>query len=153
MSADRQKYYMDQWKQQQEYHSKKAKDFKQRHQLLQTIIVVGALVVPIALNMDGISPFIPTAISLVVALATGLENVYRYGEQWVTFRRTSEMLKREQRMYIARAEAYTGANPFDVFVQRVEGILGEQNQTFVQTQIGDRSSGNRNNMPIPPSGG
>ena len=153
MAAERQKYYMDQWKEQQAYHSRKARAFKQRHQLLQAIIVIGALVVPILLNLDGVPAIIPTLVSVLVAVATGVENVFKYGENWVAFRRTSEMLKREQRMYIARAEAYANANAFDVFVQRVEAILGEQNQTFVQVHAGEGSGQHRTGNPAPPAGG
>ncbi|MCC6614766.1 MAG: DUF4231 domain-containing protein [Anaerolineae bacterium] len=151
MAEERQKYYMDQAREQQEYHSAKAKRYKQSHQMLQVIIVVGALVVPVLLTVEGIPKIVPTLVSILVAIATGLENVFKNGENWLSFRRTSEILKREQRMYLARAAEYAAASPFDVFVQRVEAALSEQNQTFVQSNVGERaSSGRASGAAIPP---
>ena len=151
MAEERQKFYIDQVKQQQEYHSKKAKNYKQNHRILQVIIVVGALTVPVLLTIDGIPTTIPTIVSILVAIATGLENVFKNGENWITFRRTSELIKREQRMFIARAGEYATANPFDVFVQRIEAALSEQNQTFVQSNVSERaSSGRAAGAAIPP---
>jgi len=151
MAEERQKYYIDQAKQQQEYHSQKARRYKRSHQVLQIIIVVGALIVPVLLTVDGVPTIVPTLVSILVAIATGLENVFKYGENWIAFRRTSELIKREQRMYIARAGDYATGNPFDLFVQRIEAALSEQNQTFVQSNVGERMNGGRSSsVAIPP---
>lgn len=153
MAEERQKYYMDQAKQQQEYHSKKAKGYKQSYQFLQVIIVVGAVLVPVLLATPSVPPIVPTVVSIMVAIATGLENVFKNGENWVAFRRTSELIKREQRMYFARAAEYASPNPFDVFVQRVEAVLSEQNQTFVQSSVSEQAStGRASGASIPPGG-
>lgn len=153
MAEERQKYYIDQAKQQQEYHSKKAKSYKRSHQILQIIIVVGALIVPVLLTIDGMPKIVPTLVSILVAIASGFENVFKNGENWIAFRRTSEIIKREQRMFLARAGEYAVSNPFDVFVQRVEATLGEQNQTFVQAHANERLSSTRpSGATIPPGG-
>ncbi|MCA9903170.1 MAG: DUF4231 domain-containing protein [Anaerolineae bacterium] len=151
MAEERQKYYMDQARQQQEYHSQKAKGYKQSYQFLQVIIVVGALIVPVLLATSSIPQIVPVVVSILVAIATGLENVFKNGEKWVSFRRTSELIKREQRMYFARAAEYATSNPFDVFVQRVEVVLSEQNQTFVQSSVKDQMSPARaSGASVPP---
>jgi hypothetical protein len=152
MATDRQKYYFEEWQKQQQYHSKKASQFKQRNQILQTITVLGSLIVPILLGVTDLPVIVPTIVSVVVAIATALENINKYGENWVSFRRTSELLKREHRMYMTRADVYANANAFEVFVQRVENIISEQNETFVAANRASSQEATRLQPPtIPPT--
>jgi Protein of unknown function (DUF4231) len=155
MSTDRQKFYMEQWQNQKDYHSKKAGVFKQRYQLTQAFIVLGSLSVPVMLGMSGIPTWVPTVISLLVAFAAGLENVFKNGENWISFRKTTEMLKREQRMFMARGDVYgaSNQNAFELFVQRVEAILGEQNQIWSNAHRPAENSQAQNSAPIPPGAG
>jgi phage-related minor tail protein len=124
-------YYMKVWQDQQKYHSKKASMFKRNHQILQVVIAVGAVLVPILLGIQGVSPIIPTILSAAVAIATAWENIFKNGDNWRSNRQTSELLKREFRMLKTRSAAYkTADDPFDLFVTNVETILSEQNQMF-----------------------
>jgi hypothetical protein len=131
MATDREQYYIGEWQKQKDYHSKKAGQFKTRYQISQILIVVGSVSVPVLLGISEIPTIVPTLISLMVAILTGLEGISKNGENWVTYRRTSEQLKREQRAYLTRTAEYKDTeSPFDVFVTRVEAILSQQNQSF-----------------------
>jgi hypothetical protein len=153
--TERQKYYLEQWQNQKDYHSKKAGVFKQRYQFSQAFIVLASVVVPVLLTTPGIPSWIPTILSLLVAMAAGLENVFKNGENWIGFRKTSEMLKREHRMYMARGDVYATANQnaFDLFVQRVEAILGEQNQIWGNANRPAENLQGRGGASIPPGVG
>lgn len=152
MSAEREKYYIEEWQKQKDYHSKKAGQFKQRYQITQILIVVGSVSVPVLLGISVMPTIVPTLISLMVAVLTGLEGISKNGENWVTYRRTSEQLKREQRAYLTRTAEYKDVeNPFDVFVTRVEAILSQQNQSFGSiNRPPETMQGNPQNRPIPP---
>lgn len=152
MATDREQYYIGEWQKQKDYHSKKASQFKTRYQITQILIVVGSVSVPVLLSMEGVAQIVPQLVSLVVAILTGLEGISKNGENWVTYRRTSEQLKREQRAYLTRTAEYKDTdNPFDMFVTRVEVILSQQNQSFgTINQPSEMTQSNSQNRPIPP---
>ncbi|MGZ9164721.1 MAG: DUF4231 domain-containing protein [Anaerolineales bacterium] len=86
---------------------------------------------PIILGFPDVPTLVPTILSGLIAVAAGLENVYRYGDNWRTYRQTLEALKREKALFAARAGSYVDpANAFPLFVERVESLLSEETTRY-----------------------
>ena len=100
------------------------------HNLLQLIILAGAVAVPFLLNLS-IEKIIPTIISLVVAVAAAISNYYKFGERSRNNHQTSEAIRREIVWYDLRKGPYLDLEPepaLDLFVNRIEGFRDEHTQ-------------------------
>lgn len=72
------------------------------------------------------------AIGLVVAVLAGVISLYRFQENWNEYRASSESLKQEKFLYLARTEPYDGDNAFELLVQRVEALLKSETTGWAQ---------------------
>ena len=85
-----------------------------------------AVAVPILLNIPYVPLLISTILSGTIAAAAVTENVMRNGENWRTFRTTSETLNREKVLYDVGADVYKDLSVDDaatLFATRTEDIL------------------------------
>lgn len=70
--------------------------------------------------------YLVSLMGVVIAMITGIVTLMKYRENWVEYRATAEMLKRERYLYLTRCGSYADENHFDAFVQRIEGILAKE---------------------------
>jgi hypothetical protein len=73
-------------------------------------------------------------IGILVALATALEEFFKFGERWRHYRRVIEALKREWWLYYELCAGYAGkehAEGFGDFAGKVEHILAADVDTFL----------------------
>lgn len=132
-----QDYMTNRWLNQQKYYSNKASASKRQHMTFQLITAIGAVAVPILLNInfgqaDSIKQITITAIALVVAVVTAIDRTLKPGDDWYNFRRASEALKTQGWLYKTRVDPYHRSNAFDVFVKNCEAIITAQNDIFAQ---------------------
>ena len=124
-------YLEERWQKQRDYYSKQSAQNKRWHQGVQFFIAIGAIAVPILLSISEVPKPFPTILSGLIAGAAALENVYRYGDNWRSYRQTLEALKRERALFVARAGVYgEPANAFPLFVERVESLLSEETMRY-----------------------
>lgn len=135
-ASDEEKYYIQyRWQSQWQWYDKKAAEAKQQYQRLQVVIGVGSVSVPVLVGITATDPAInglinaaTIVVSLTVAAAAAVENVFKFGESWRTFRSAAESLRREKSLYDVEAGPYRRAkNPFLLFTERCEEIIAQQN--------------------------
>jgi hypothetical protein len=77
----------------------------------------------------------------VVALAQGVQRIWKYDELWPEYRKASERMKREWRLYVNGAGAYrelTDENEaFLRFVEETERIMAEEQQLYFALHRGE----------------
>src|SRR5690606_17353623 len=122
----------------------------------QRIVVIGALVIPALVSINStLARFlagmfnngdinaeamwrigvdsITVIVSLLVAGAAALESLYKYGENWNSYRSAAEELQAEKNFYDMQSGPYANnPNSFSTFVERVEGIVANQNGKYFQ---------------------
>ena len=108
--TNKQETYLARWQNQRDYYSKKSAFNKRWHQSLQLFIGIIAVIVPVLLSLSTTVPeWIPGVLSLLVAIAAVVENVYHFGDNWRNFRQTLEGLKREKVFFDTGIEPYKSA--------------------------------------------
>ncbi len=125
---------------QREWYSKnasKAKNWSNRLALV--VLGAGALISVIQIFHDkSYTPLITAILGAVVVLAKGLERIGKYNETWMGYRKASETMKREYRLYINNAGDYPDAtdekDAYRWFVEQVERILAEEQNQFWQSR-------------------
>ncbi|QBD76156.1 DUF4231 domain-containing protein [Ktedonosporobacter rubrisoli] len=124
LTNNAEQYLKGRWQQQYDYYSQQAIYNKRWHQSLLLFSTIGALVVPVLLNIADIPKLVPTILSMLVSIALALEGVYHYGDSWRLFRQALEALKEERALYEAGAAAYMDPQKaFPLFVERCEDIM------------------------------
>lgn len=159
----RERFYLEnRWYSQWHYYDKKASENKDIHFRYQKIIVIGALIIPALVSINStLARFlaglfsngsadaesmwrigldsITVMVSLMVAGAAALESLHKYGENWNAYRSAAEELQAEKNVYDMQAGRYANnPNAFATFVERVEGIIANQNGKYfeaVQQQL------------------
>jgi len=124
-------YLQERWLSQREWYSKKSTWNKRWHQGLQLFIALGAIAVPVILNIAEVPKVVPTILSGLVAAAAAVENVYHFGDNWRNFRQTLEALKREKALFDAGGGPYKNHDTaFARFIERVEGLIAEETTRY-----------------------
>lgn len=123
---------------QQHWYSEKAGQQKFRHLFFAiAVIVLGALISVLQIFTGQVWVAGATALlGAAVAVLRSIDTLLRPNETWQSYRKASEGLKREYRLYLNNADAYARADGEDmayrILVERVETVLAEEQQLFWQ---------------------
>ncbi len=122
------------------YYEKAANTTKQTYTRMQTSIIVLGLLVPVIINIPsswgGVDITLPiritvTVMSLALAMLNGLLNFKKYGDLWLSYRMTEELLKHEKFLFLTGSARYGKADSsFPEFVQTVESIISAEHNKF-----------------------
>lgn len=116
------------------WYGKKSAVIKKRHYTLRVIVILISVILPFLTGiMSDKTPYIKIAIaagSLIIAFFEGISSLYKYQEQWLTYRNTAESLKREKILFQTKSGPYEKSQALSLLVNRCEGIMSEENQTW-----------------------
>jgi hypothetical protein len=134
-------YYQTILKNQREWYSKKAGRQKTWHLFYAiTVIILGSVIscLQVIEMTEMLVRYLTAGLGAAVAVFRALDTLLHPSETWQGYRKASEGMKREYRLYINNADAYTDAPNEDaayrLLVERVETVLAEEQQLFWQTQ-------------------
>ena len=136
---------------QRAWYGDRASKYKKRSQYLAfTVLAAGGLITFIQVFRPEEAwyrwpTFATCLLGLVVVLAKGLERIGNFEETWLSYRKASERMKREYRLYINGAGDYRTAEDEEEaylrFVDDVEQIIAEEQQLYWQRRSGERDDG------------
>ena len=121
------------------WYNKRSWANKQAFMTLRTVEIVAAAFIPLLsgyVRQPSPLQLIVGILGLVVAVIAGLLGLFQFQENWVTYRSTAEALKHEKFLYLTRAEPYDAGEPFRLLVQRIEGLISEEQAAWVQYSKG-----------------
>jgi hypothetical protein len=91
-------------------------------------------------------PGVTAALGVAIALLTGIQRIWKFDESWISYRKASEQLKREYRIYINGAGPYRGitdeGEAYRLFVENAEAIIAEEQQLYWSSRAVGRKDGN-----------
>ena len=109
---------------------------QKRYKRLRTIVLFVSVLIPLLSGWIGKLPELSYAVGIggvVIAICEGLISLNKYQENWTSYRATAESLKRERLLFLTKTGPYLQKEkPFPVFVQRVEAMLGAENEEWLQ---------------------
>lgn len=131
-------YFQSILEHQYEWYSSKANTQKKWHLLFAiSVIILGALVTLLQVFeaaewIKYVTAFLGAAISVLRAL----DSLLRPAETWQAYRKASENMKRERRLYVNNADTYKETtdeqSAYQLFVERVELVIAEEQQIYWQ---------------------
>lgn len=157
---DAEEYIETRVKDQLGYYRRAANRAKRWHIITQTMIVFLGLLVPVLAILPGIQlgengqdykTVVITLVSLVLAITTGIANFLKFGDHWLAYRTTEELLKRELYLFTTGSGPYRDNEiAYSDFVENVESLISTENERFraivesakrLTKQAGDKGQG------------
>jgi hypothetical protein len=118
------------------WHSKKARDNKKRFRMYEIITIFASAIIPIVnvLNFADLQTRIVSSIlGAVVGIVAGLTQLEKYQENWIMYRTTSELLKKEKVYYENQVGEYSEPDELKrkkLLVERVESIVSSETTKY-----------------------
>lgn len=133
-------YFQSALGRQHEWYDKNAGKQKRRYLAFAIcVIVLGALISLLqVLETAAWVRYLTAALGAAVSISRAVDTLLRPSEAWQAYRKASEGMKREYRLYLNNADAYAAAqdeaSAYGLLVERVETIVAEEQQLFWQSQ-------------------
>jgi hypothetical protein len=97
-------------------------------------IVVAALV-PVLAAVAGAPRWTLGALGAIVLILEGLQQLFQYQQNWITYRSTCEALKHEKFLYMCDAGPYAHTRGKDrLLAERVEGLVSQEHARWTSGQ-------------------
>lgn len=144
-------YLSSRWLDQVSWLESKAAKAQKRYYRLRIVTVVGAVMIPALVGLDGLGDpwdglvrVATWTVSLVTAASAAVEGFFRFGERWRTYRQTAEQLKTEGWLFFQLAGRYgvDGARHdalYGAFVNRVEEIVTSDVEVYLTEIVAERA--------------
>jgi len=105
-------------------------------------IIAGALIASFAPFREGALRYLMGILGVVVVILESLQGLYQFQHYWIQYRTTSEGLKREKYLWLAKAGPYASAErPDALLAERVEALLSQEHAGWVALQEQPASAG------------
>ncbi len=133
------------WLDQVVWADKKADQCRRLHYRLRLTTIIGGVILPalvgVNMQLDKDSPwarwfpYVPFALSQVIAVSAALEEFGRYGDRWRNYRKMAEDLKAEGWQYLQSSGSYdtlgNHQNGYAMFASRVESVIRDDVQSYI----------------------
>ena len=137
--SDKDNYIKDRLEEQQKWYEGKASENKTKHHILQIIIISSGALIPIINSipyLDVETRIFSSILGGIIIIITGMTQLKKYQENWIQYRTTEEILKKEKFLYLNNAGEYSNLADEEKhtrLVERTESILSNQNVNFFVT--------------------
>ena len=118
------------------WHSKKARSNKLRYRLYQIIIMIISAIIPLVNLIDGLefqTRIVSSLLGASILVITGITQLEKYQENWIVYRTTAELLKKEKYFYQNSAGEYTNLDDSSkrkLLVERVENLISSETNKY-----------------------
>lgn len=124
---------------QQRYYSARSSLFQDRYKQIKLALIFISASIPILAFLPWLETarYVVAGSGVLIAVLEGILLLNRYGEHGITYRRTSEGLKRERALLLAEAGDYAGKDLKErlrLLAERTEALLDEENKQWQQQQ-------------------
>lgn len=132
------------------WYSRKSSMNQQMYKRLQLITIIFSTSIPFLSAYISDFKFIQIIIGIIgvaVAAITAVNGLYKYQENWLAYRTTSESLKHQKYLFLTGTEPYHDEQAFNMLVQNVEMTISKENSNWSK-QMTKQQQSNAVNVPI-----
>lgn len=113
------------------WYDRKSAISRRWHYRLKVATLICAGVIPITAAL-GSPSYVAGALGVFVVIFEGVQQLFQFHQNWVTYRGTCESLKHEKFLYFALAGPYANADrPLRLLAERVEGLVSTENTKWI----------------------
>jgi uncharacterized protein DUF4231 len=116
------------------WYDEKSTHHKLWFQTLKVLQLVIAAAIPV-IAAAGASAAVGGALGATIVVLEGMQQLFQFQQNWITYRATAEALKHEQFLYLAEAGPYAAApRPLALLAERVEALVAQEHASWAQAQ-------------------
>ena len=118
-----------------DWYSRKSSSCQTRYKALRVTEIIAAALIPFLAGMGDKVPcgqWVVGALGVTIALAAAAGSLFKYHENWIQYRVTSEQLKHEKFLFATQSGQYGDQERFQLLVQRVEALISKEATTWAQ---------------------
>jgi hypothetical protein len=116
------------------WYERQSQRSKRAYQSLKVTQIVVAAAIP-AVAAAGASAGFAGALGAVVVVLEGMQQLFQFQQNWISYRGTAEALRREKFLYEARAGHYAEAErPERLLAERVEALVSQEHAGWADVQ-------------------
>ncbi len=119
-----------------QWYSRKSAHNQRCFKWIKGTTIAAAAVIPV-LTTSGVlhGAQIAAGLGILIAVIEGVQQLNQYQTNWTDYRATSEALKHEKFLYLAKAGQYLEApHPTALLAERVESLVSQENAKWLTTQ-------------------
>jgi Protein of unknown function (DUF4231) len=125
---------LDRLQDQLEWYDRKSGDNRKKFKFLKICTIVAAALIPALAGVSGMSAVI-AAVGVFIVVVEGLQQLNQYHSNWIAYQSTSEALKHEKFLYLARAGIYANANDAHALLaERIESLVSQEHTKWASAQ-------------------
>jgi Protein of unknown function (DUF4231) len=125
------------------WYSRKSLQNQRWFKTLKILQLLCAALIPV-LAATSIPRVVAAVLGALILVLEGLQQMNQYQQNWISYRATSEALKHEKYLHLARAGPYARArNPRAVLAERTESLVSQEQAKWVSTREEGARSGDR----------
>jgi hypothetical protein len=113
------------------WYDKKSSENQNWYKGLQILLVLSGITIPFLsgfVTTESITlKIIVGALGLIIVAISAVNGIFKFQENWITFRTTCESLKHEKYLFLAKAEPYDIDDPYHFLAKRVEALISKEN--------------------------
>jgi hypothetical protein len=119
---------------QAKWYSRESSRNQRRFKLVKTVEIVVAAAIPVLAGFQLPVSIIGGLGALIVVLE-GIQHLNQYQHNWTSYRSTSEALKHEKFLYLAKAGPYIdNGNADSLLAERVEALISQEHTKWVSAE-------------------
>ena len=113
------------------WYDRKSANSRRWHYRLKVATLICAGVIPVTAAV-GSPAYVAGTLGVFVVLFEGVQQLFQFHQNWVSYRATCESLKHEKFLYFALAGSYANADhPLRLLAERVEGLVSSENTKWI----------------------
>ena len=121
------------------WYDRKSGDNQRLYKWLKLLEIAVAAVLPVVAAVH--SPvWVTGGLAAVIVILEGVQHLYQFQSNWITYRSTAEALKHERYLYLAYAGPYSEGDRHRQLAERLEGLVSQEHAKWTVSQRNPGSS-------------
>ena len=121
------------------WYDRKSGDNQRLYKWLKLLEIAVAAVLPVVAAVH--SPvWVTGGLAAVIVVLEGVQHLYQFQSNWITYRSTAEALKHERYLYLAHAGPYADGDRHRQLAERLEGLVSQEHAKWTASQKSPGSS-------------
>lgn len=116
------------------FYDRKSKIARQRFKWLKGVQLVAAVAIPVVAMLEA-RRAVNAALGALIVVIEGVQELNQRQQKWSSYRSTSEALKHEKFLFLARAGPYAGiSDSRRLLADRIEGLIAAEHARWISAE-------------------
>jgi Protein of unknown function (DUF4231) len=115
------------------WYDSKSRDNQRLYRWLKLLEIAVAAALPVVAAVH--SPVgVTGGLAALIVVLEGIQHLYQFQQNWITYRSTAEALKHERYLYLAQAGPYADGDRHRQLAERLEGLISQEHAKWTSSQ-------------------